>query len=193
MLISQQDSPLQRSATPVRRHRPLRRAGRFVSLTAAAALLLLTTGCENLPDIPNPFSEDEAPSVAVQPPATATQAAAPTLAPTAPATATQAPAAAVPTEAPAFTPFWVKNHQITGMWSGPEGSPGVVSFGTTSQQFCSFLVVDAADQPRVYVFNPYSQNYFWIDASAVGPVSPPEHRSGPPPANQNCAEAVYDG
>jgi hypothetical protein len=99
--------------------------------------------------------------------------------------------AAQPT--PAFEPFWVKNHRLTEMWSGPTDATGVVSFGTTSRQFCSFQVVLPPTGPRLYVFNPYSRNYFWIDASAIGPVGPPERASGPLPAGQNCADAIYSG
>jgi hypothetical protein len=94
---------------------------------------------------------------------------------------------------PAFTPFWVKNHRLTEMWSGPTDGAGIVSFGTTSQQFCSFQVTLPPDGPRLYVFNPLSQNFFWIDADAVGPVGAPEQRADPAPVGQNCAEAVYSG
>jgi hypothetical protein len=79
------------------------------------------------------------------------------------------------------------------MWSGETNAPGVVSYGMTSQQFCSFMVRLPPQGTRLYVFNPYSRNYFWIDADAVGPVGPPERRPGPPPPGQNCAEAVYGG
>lgn len=101
-------------------------------------------------------------------------------------------ASASPT--PAFTPFWVKNHRLTEMWSGPAGSPGVASFGTTTAQFCSFQVVQPPSGTRLYVYNPYTDNYLWIDAEAVGPVpNPPERRPEARPAGQNCAEAVYEG
>ena len=85
---------------------------------------------------------------------------------------------AVPTATPlAFQAFWVKNFKPTEMWSGPAGQPGVISFGTTSNQFCSFQVVRPQDGSRLYVLNPYSKDYFWIDADAVGPVPRP-HRVG---------------
>jgi hypothetical protein len=145
--------------------------------------LLLTSGCGIGSVIPNPFA-DEQPTRAPTTPAPPT--APPTTIPT-----TSAPPVARPT--PDFAPFWVKNHRLTGMWSGPTNGPGVVSFGTTSQQFCSFQVVLPPEGPRLYVFNPHSQNYFWIDADAVGPVGPPEQRPGPLPAGQNCAEAVHAG
>ena len=100
---------------------------------------------------------------------------------------------AEPTPA-AFTPTWVQNHRLTEMWSGQAGSPDVVSFGVTSAQFCSFLLVRPPDGERVYVYNPYSDNYFWIDADAIGPVpNPPERRPGPKPADQNCADVTYEG
>ena len=101
------------------------------------------------------------------------------------------PAAPEPA-APAFAPFWVKNHRITEMWSGRAGAGGVVSFGTTSAQFCSFLVVRPPDNGRLHVFNPFSENYFWIDAAAVGPVGPPESMPERKPADQNCAGPVHE-
>ncbi len=144
-------------------------------------LVLPTTalaGCGYLPNIPlpaNPFRAEE-----------------PTPAPS-PAALAQ-PATPSPAPTPSFTPFWVKNHRLTEMWSGPPGAPGVTSLGTTSAQFCSFQVVQPPNGPRLYVFNPYTANYLWIDADAVGPVSsPPERRPQARPPNQNCAEAIYDG
>ncbi len=103
-------------------------------------------------------------------------------------------AASSPSPTAAFTAFWVKNHKITEMWSGPAGQTNVTSFGPTSAQFCSFQVVLPPEGPRVYVFNPYSGNYLWMDADAIGPVGgAPERRPGPKPANQNCAEAIFEG
>jgi hypothetical protein len=148
----------------------------------SVTVLLLTSGCGFGSTIPNPFAADE-PKRA---PATPTPPATPTTIP-----ATLAPAVVQPT--PAFAPVWVKNHRLAEMWSGPADVPGIVSFGTTSRQFCSFQVVLPPEGQRLYVFNPHSRNYFWIDADAVGPVGPPEQRAGPPPAGQNCAEAVYTG
>jgi hypothetical protein len=94
--------------------------------------------------------------------------------------------------------YWVKNHRKTGMWSasgdpGDDGKPAV-KFGETSTQFCSLLVMLAQERGRLYVFNPYSNDYFWVDVDAVGPVSqPPERRAEGKPSGQNCAEAVYAG
>ena len=136
-------------------------------------------GCQYIPPISlpsNPF--------AAQPTAEPSPAAAkPTAAAAAPATPT-----------PSFAPFWVKNHRLTELWSGPPEAANVTSFGTTTAQFCSFQVVQPPNGPRLYVFNPYTANYLWIDADAVGPVAnPPERRPQPRPAGQNCAEAIYDG
>lgn len=92
----------------------------------------------------------------------------------------------------------MKNHKITGMWSAPgevtsDGRP-VVKFSDTSNQFCSFRVMLAPEGKRLYVLNPYSGGYFWIDADAVGPVSgEPEHRPAPKPTGQNCSEFIHDG
>ena len=89
--------------------------------------------------------------------------------------------------------YWVRNHQLAEMWSGPADEPSAASFGTVSSQFCVFQE-RAARGDRLYVFNPYSQNYFWIDRVAVGPVGTPEMRPRTAkPADQNCADAVFDG
>jgi hypothetical protein len=106
---------------------------------------------------------------------------------------------AIPTPAPplptATTPpeTWVKNHRVTEMWSGPGGDPGAISFGPTATQFCSFMIMGPAQGGRFFVYNPYNDGRFWIDADAVGPVEPPKHSAGPKPANVNCTEIVYDG
>jgi hypothetical protein len=100
------------------------------------------------------------------------------------------------TPVPTATPEperWVKNHRITPMWSAPSGAPGAVNFGSTSSTFCSFRVVQEADNARVMVYNPYSDGTFWIDADAVGPVVAPPHRAGQKPVGVNCTEAIYDG
>ncbi|MGE3270011.1 MAG: hypothetical protein AB7P40_14760 [Chloroflexota bacterium] len=101
------------------------------------------------------------------------------------------PRPATPTPAPEV---WVKNHRITGMWSGPEGTAGVVRFGDTSNLFCAFRIDQPQDNPRLYVYNPQTDSHFWIDGIDVGPVDePPAHRPGPKPDGVNCTEAIYDG
>lgn len=98
---------------------------------------------------------------------------------------------------PTATPepeVWVKNHRVTEMWSGPEGAPGVISFGPTSSAFCSFRIEQPQDGPRIFVYNPQTDSRFWIDGIDVGPIDHlPPQRSGPKPTDVNCTEAVYDG
>jgi len=78
------------------------------------------------------------------------------------------------------------------MWSGPEGDPGVVSFGKTSSVFCLFRMEREQDNVRLYVYNPYNDGHFWIDSRDTGPVDVVETRPGQQPPNQNCAGAIYD-
>jgi hypothetical protein len=109
--------------------------------------------------------------------------------PTAVPPPTQSPTPTVPP----FAPYWVKNFRQTDMWSGPNGQAGVISFGQTSRQFCAFQVVRPQEGSRLYVLNPYSKDYLWIDADAVGPVSEaPTRATGPKPADQNCTDQLYD-
>lgn len=117
------------------------------------------------------------------------------------AVASPAPAPTIATPSsvrvPLEQPHWVKNFKITGMWSasgavGDDGKPAI-HFGDTSTQFCSFQVVLPAEQARLYVWNPYWEDYFWIDIADVGPINnEPEHLPGPKPPGQNCAGAIYD-
>ena len=122
-------------------------------------------------------SSSSAPTVApVQPQAAATTAAAGSLSP--------------PTAQPVgFSPSWVRNYEITDMWSGPEGQALAVNFGKTSAQFCTFLVVQPRNNARLYVLNPNSNDYFWIDQTAVGPADPPESQPGQRAPDQNCSSA----
>ena len=111
----------------------------------------------------------------------------PTPLPTVPPTPTEV----VPTPTP-VPERWVKNHRITEMWSGPARDRTSISFGQTSNTFCSFRIDLSDDDARVYVYNPYADGRFWIDAEAVGPVVPPQRLRGPKPPDQNCAEAIYN-
>lgn len=147
---------------------------RWTAILAALLLVLLASACDQLPELPaNPFRAT--PTVVVF------------------LTPTPGPPTPVPTPTPVpFQPYWVKNHRQTEMWSGPAGQAGVISFGVTSDQFCSFQVTRPQDDSRLYVLNPFDKGFFWIDADAVGPVSQPPHLPGPKPEDQNCAEAIYD-
>jgi hypothetical protein len=74
-----------------------------------------------------------------------------------------------------FEPWWVQTHAETQLWSGPD--EGALSFGRLPQW--SYLkVVTPQSGPRLYVLNPATQNYAYVDAHAVGPSS------APPPAPQ---------
>ncbi len=69
-----------------------------------------------------------------------------------------------------FDPWWVQNHQETQLWSGPD--PNAVSFGQLPQW--SYLQVVAPQQgSRLYVLNPATNGYAYVDANAVGPSAPP--------------------
>ncbi len=71
-----------------------------------------------------------------------------------------------PEPAAAFESWWVQNHQETELWSGPDSR--AVSFGRVPQ-WSYFQVVAPQNGPRLFVFNPMTDNYAYIDASAVGP------------------------
>jgi hypothetical protein len=144
-------------------------------LLAVPAMMLVASACGSLSSVPNPSTASTTPSPMAAPPVRAT--------PT-----------PVPEAAPEpFEPFWVQNHRITELWSGASSGPDTVSFGTTSGQFCSFLVVLPPEGDRLYVFNPYSQDYFWIDAADVGQVGPPEQRPDPRPTDVDCTQDLYTG
>ncbi len=70
----------------------------------------------------------------------------------------------------AFDTWWVQAHQETQLWSGPDSR--AVAFGTVAQW--SYLQVVLPQQgSRLYVFNPVTENYAYVDAAAVGPSGPP--------------------
>lgn len=79
---------------------------------------------------------------------------------------------AAPDPPPANAAQWVQNHRPTELWSG--AGPGAVSFGPLRQ--FSYLRVEAGGKDRLYVYNPRTSNFAYVDVSAVGP-------SGPPPAS----------
>jgi hypothetical protein len=148
---------------------------RWSACVIVLLLPVLTAACDRLPALPaNPF------------------AATPTIVAATPTTIPTPTAFPTPTPVP-FQAYWVKNHRQTEMWSGPMEQAGVVSFGVTSRQFCAFQVVRPQEGSRLYVLNPYSKDYFWIDADAVGPVAEaPTRATGPKPPDQNCTDQIYD-
>lgn len=68
--------------------------------------------------------------------------------------------------------FWVQNHMVTELWSGPDEH---AQFFGWLRKF-SYLRVERWVGERLYVFNPRTNNFAYVDAKAVGP-------SGPPPAD----------
>lgn len=71
-----------------------------------------------------------------------------------------------------WTPRWVQNFAPTHLWSGSGGA--AVDYGALPQW--SYLQwVAPQNGPRLYVYVPWTKNYAYVDATAVGP-------SGPPPA-----------
>jgi hypothetical protein len=69
-------------------------------------------------------------------------------------------------------PTWVMNHDpLARIWSGP--TRGAIDFGAAAPQFTHMDVVGPQVGPRVFVFNPFTADYGWIDAEGVGPVGPP--------------------
>lgn len=71
-----------------------------------------------------------------------------------------------------FEPWWAQSNRETELWSGIDNK--AISFGTVAPR-SYFLVVKPKDGPRLYVFNPITQNYAYIDADAIEPsIEPPE-------------------
>lgn len=144
-------------------------------LLAVLPIVFVASACDSLPSVPNPFAASATPRPTV-------------------ASVTQVTPTPVPEAPPEpFEPFWVENHRITEMWSGASSGPDTVSFGATSGQFCAFLVVLPPEGDRLHVFNPYSQDYLWIDAADVGQVGASEQRPEPKPTDVNCTQDIYTG
>jgi hypothetical protein len=69
-----------------------------------------------------------------------------------------------------FQPFWVENFMPTALWSGADAN--AASFGV-QPAFSSFLVSLPQTSSRLYVYNPRTHNFAFIDAAACGPSGPP--------------------
>ena len=73
----------------------------------------------------------------------------------------------------ALRPAFVQNFDaLVRIFSSPD--PRAESFGYAGPQFTTFTVVGPQVGARIFVFNPVTENYGWIDASGVGPVDPPK-------------------
>jgi len=53
------------------------------------------------------------------------------------------------------------------LWSGVQ--PDAADFGPVGPQFSSLVVVAPQLRSRLYVFNPATENYGWIDVTSIGP------------------------
>jgi hypothetical protein len=69
-------------------------------------------------------------------------------------------------------PAYLKNFDANvHIWSSFEAT--AVDFGVAGPAFTTFKVVAPQVGARIFVFNPESNNYGWIDAAGVGPVPAP--------------------
>jgi hypothetical protein len=84
-----------------------------------------------------------------------------------------------PSSVQAFEPWWVQNHMETELWSGK--IEGAESFGRVTQWNYFQVVAPQGNDSRLYILNPKTNNYAYIDAVAVGP-------SGPPPSQPVTAQ-----
>lgn len=71
-----------------------------------------------------------------------------------------------------FAPYWVQNHRLTQLWSGP--NQDAASFGTVPA-WSYFQVMEPQRGTRLHVLDARTGNFAYLDAADVGP-------SGPPPA-----------
>ena len=60
------------------------------------------------------------------------------------------------------------------IYSGPcRCTADPIDFGPAGPQFTTFTVAGPQVGDRIYVYNPVTNNYGWIDSSGVGPAGPP--------------------
>jgi hypothetical protein len=79
-------------------------------------------------------------------------------------------ASADPPHASGFAEFWVATHRPTELWSGT--GRDAPSLGSTLA-WRYFKVVEPQRGDRLHVYNPRTDDYAYIDASAVGPIAAP--------------------
>jgi len=73
----------------------------------------------------------------------------------------------------AFQPAYVQNFsESLRIYSGWDDK--AADFGAAGPQFTTFKVVAPQIGNRIYVFNPVTGNYGWINADGVGPSGPPK-------------------
>ncbi|MFN0074021.1 MAG: L,D-transpeptidase [Chloroflexota bacterium] len=65
---------------------------------------------------------------------------------------------------------WLQNHRVTTLWSSSEADAH--AYGML-RQFSYLQIAKRPDNARVYVFNPRTQNFAFVDITDVGPSSAP--------------------
>jgi beta-lactamase class A len=82
--------------------------------------------------------------------------------------------------ATSYQPSWVQNYFATHLWSGPSATS--VDYGPVPQ-WSYFLVSAPQTSSRLFVYVPWTKNYAYVDAKAVGP-------SGPPPPSPTIVQTI---
>ena len=150
-------------------HRGQQAAQVVRTATPRAAATATPTGptAPSTPQAVPPF----APATAASGTATATGTPlAPVASPTVTPTPTSAPTAAPPSATARGNGQWVTNPHPTEMWSSPETD--AVSLGG-ARPGSYFELTGSATDRRLFVYSPRLQEYAWVDATAVGPSTPP--------------------
>jgi hypothetical protein len=71
-----------------------------------------------------------------------------------------------------LVPAYVQNFDPGAhIYSGPGAD--AVDYGVAGPQYTTFTVVAPQLGNRLFVYNPVTENYGWIDARSVGPVPAP--------------------
>ncbi|HEX3244674.1 MAG TPA: L,D-transpeptidase [Chloroflexota bacterium] len=93
---------------------------------------------------------------------------------------------------------WLQNFNVTTLWSAP--GEDAEAYGTL-RQFSYVQTARAPEGDRVYVFNPRTQNFAYVDVKDFGPSSapPPDYMAEPTatrmlhmPARVNGRSLLYD-
>jgi 3D (Asp-Asp-Asp) domain-containing protein len=79
------------------------------------------------------------------------------------------PVLATVDQPPAFGAYWVAAHAATTLWAGPVGSEIPLDW---AHQWTILQVVRPQEGDRLFVWDPRSELYAWVDAADVGQVDP---------------------
>lgn len=85
---------------------------------------------------------------------------------------------------------WVAVHRATGLWSGPQGEAELFR---RARPGAHFQLARSQDGPRLYVWDPATGNYAYVDASDVGPAGGPPAVVEPLTADEPRPAAVDPG